>query len=53
MRITPKGRELYEDLVALGDAMIEKAFCGISHSQKEELSRVLQTIYENLQSPKS
>ncbi|MFZ5374964.1 MAG: MarR family winged helix-turn-helix transcriptional regulator [Campylobacterota bacterium] len=53
VRITPKGLELYEDLVALGDAMIEKAFCGISPSQKEELSRVLQTIYKNLQSPKS
>lgn len=53
VRITPKGRELYEPLVALGDAMIEKAFCGISQTQKEELSLVLQTIYENLQSPKS
>lgn len=53
VRITPKGRELYEPLVALGDAMIEKAFCGISQTQKEELSLVLQTIYENLQSPRS
>ncbi len=53
VRITPKGRELYEPLVALGDAMIEKAFCGISPTQKEELSRLLQTIYENLQSPRS
>lgn len=53
VRITAKGRELYEPLVALGDSMIERAFCGISKTQKEELSLVLQTIYENLQSPRS
>ncbi len=53
VRITAKGRELYEPLVALGDSIIERAFCGVSQTQKKELSLVLQTIYENLQSTRS
>ena len=53
VRITPKGREFYASLVALGDSIIERAFSGVSQSQKEELSNILQTIYENLQSLRS
>lgn len=53
VRITPKGRELYESLVALGEGIIQKAFRGVSERQKDELSSLLQIIYENLQSPLS
>jgi len=49
VKITPKGRELYALLVDMGEHVIERAFRGVSEQQKEELSHLLKTLYENLQ----
>ncbi|MCX6076869.1 MAG: MarR family transcriptional regulator [Campylobacterales bacterium] len=46
--ITEKGRELEDELIKLGENIIEKAFKGISSEEKEGMTHLLQTIYENL-----
>ena len=42
--ITTKGRELQDELILLGEKVIERAFKGVSPEQKEEMSHLLQTI---------
>ncbi|MGA9046972.1 MarR family winged helix-turn-helix transcriptional regulator [Sulfuricurvum sp.] len=49
VKITPQGRELRGLLIKMGDHVIERAFRGVSEQQKEELSHLLKTLYENLQ----
>ncbi len=46
--ITTKGRELQDELITLVEKVIERAFKGVSSEQKDEMSLLLQTIYENL-----
>lgn len=53
VKITAQGRNLKNVLISLGDNVIERAFKGVSHDQKEELSRLLQTLYENLKNTPS
>ena len=46
--ITPQGLELKDILIAMGDKVIEKAFRGLDQHQKEELTQLLQALYNNL-----
>lgn len=48
--ITPKGKELVAPLIEMGDAIMEKALCGISFEQKKEFSKFLEQIHFNLRS---
>ena len=53
VKITPEGRELKEGLLSLGERVIDRAFQGVGADEKETLSRLLQTLYENLKSTAS
>lgn len=48
--ITPAGKKLRDLLVQMGDDVMDKALQGLSTKQKDELSNMLQLIYENLKS---
>ncbi len=50
--ITPEGAKLRDLLVKMGDDVMDKALHGLSSKQKNELSSMLQLIYENLKSTK-
>lgn len=50
--ITPEGKKLRDSLVQMGEDVMDKALYGLSQEQKDELSRMLQLIYENLKSTK-
>lgn len=50
--ITPEGKKLRDMLVKMGDDVMDKALKGLSTKQKDELSHMLQMIYENLKSTK-
>lgn len=50
--ITPEGKKLRDLLVKMGEDVMDKALSGLSGKQKEELSNMLQLIYENLKSTK-
>jgi DNA-binding MarR family transcriptional regulator len=51
--ITPEGRKLKEPLVRMGEEVMERALHGVSSAQKEELSKILHLIYENLKNAPS
>ena len=46
--ITPEGEKLRDILVRMGERIMEKALWGLSNEQKEEFSKMLQRIDENL-----
>jgi DNA-binding MarR family transcriptional regulator len=50
--ITPEGKKLRDLLLKMGDAVMNKALNGLTEKQTEELSNMLQLIYENLKSTK-
>jgi len=50
--ITPEGKKLRDLLVKMGEEVMDKALHGLSTEQKDELSNMLQLIYENLKSTK-
>ncbi len=50
--ITPEGKKLQDSLVQMGEDVMDKALHGLSSTQKDELSTMLQLIYENLKSTK-
>ncbi|MDD5158670.1 MAG: MarR family transcriptional regulator [Sulfuricurvum sp.] len=50
--ITPEGKKLRDLLVKMGEEVMDKALQGLSTEQKDELSHMLQLIYENLKSTK-
>lgn len=50
--ITSEGKKLRDLLIRMGEDVMEKALCGLSPEEKEELSRMLQLIHENLKSTK-
>lgn len=50
--ITPEGKKLRDLLVKMGEEVMDKALQGLSSEQKDELSHMLQLIYENLKSTK-
>lgn len=50
--ITPEGKKLRDLLVKMGEVVMDKALNGLAEKQKEELSSMLQLIYENLKSTK-
>lgn len=51
--ITPEGKKLRDFLVQMGEDVMDKALKGLSGEQKEDLSRMLQLIYENLKNSSS
>ncbi|WP_295054569.1 MarR family transcriptional regulator [Sulfuricurvum sp.] len=51
--ITPAGKKLRDSLVQMGEDVMDKALKGLSGEQKEDLSRMLQLIYENLKNSSS
>ncbi len=51
--ITPEGKKLRNSLVEMGENVMDKALKGLSAEQKEELSNMLQLIYENLKNTTS
>lgn len=53
VKITPKGMELKEPLVTLGENLTERAFKGVSEEQKANLAHILHLLYENLRSIES
>ncbi|MFY9141621.1 MarR family winged helix-turn-helix transcriptional regulator [Sulfuricurvum sp.] len=48
--ITPEGKKLRGLLVQMGEKVMEKALHGVSEQQKGELTKLLQSINENLKS---
>ena len=50
--ITPEGKKLRDLLVQMGEDVMDKALNGLSTEQKNQLSGMLQLIYENLKSTK-
>jgi len=50
--ITPEGKKLRDLLLKMGEEVMDKALNGLTEKQKEELSNMLQLIYENLKSTK-
>jgi DNA-binding MarR family transcriptional regulator len=50
--ITSEGKKLRDLLVNMGEEVMDKALHGLSTEQKDELSNMLQLIYENLKSAK-
>lgn len=51
--ITPEGKKLRDSLVQMGEDVMDKALKGLSGEQKEDLSRMLQLIYDNLKNSSS
>ena len=51
--ITPEGKKLIDSLIKMGENVMDKALKGLSDGQKEELSGMLQSIYENLKNTTS
>lgn len=51
--ITPEGKKLKKALLQMGENVMERALNGVSSEQKEALSKVLLTIYENLKNTSS
>ncbi len=51
--ITPEGKKLIDPLIQMGENVMDKALKGLSDGQKEELSGMLQSIYENLKNTTS
>lgn len=51
--ITPEGKKLIDSLIQMGENVMDKALKGLSDEQKEELSGMLQSIYENLKNTTS
>jgi DNA-binding MarR family transcriptional regulator len=50
--ITPEGKKLRDLLVKMGEDVMDKALNGLTTEQKDQLSLMLQLIYENLKSTK-
>ncbi|HZF71575.1 MarR family transcriptional regulator [Sulfuricurvum sp.] len=50
IKITPEGQKLRDVLIQMGETVMEKALSGVNKKQREELSNVLELIYQNLNS---
>lgn len=53
VKITPEGKKLQKVLLQMGESVMERALSGVSSEQKEALSHLLLTIYENLKNTSS
>ncbi|MFA5216821.1 MarR family winged helix-turn-helix transcriptional regulator [Sulfuricurvum sp.] len=53
VKITPEGKKLQKVLLQMGESVMERALSGVSSEQKEALSNLLLTIYENLKNTSS
>ncbi|MDD2838457.1 MAG: MarR family winged helix-turn-helix transcriptional regulator [Sulfuricurvum sp.] len=52
VKVTPKGRELTENLSSLGEAIIDNALRGIDEEHRQILAALLERIYANLKEPR-